>query len=118
MGNWYVPNYLNTTGETTTLPIQKLTWQLIEKESRTPAQQWVYVVEEIGELLQAQGKFLRGYGNNNLIEEACDVLMTIYMYLKCTGISDDEIEERIVFKLGRALKGEPRKNYMTVNREG
>lgn len=104
MKNWYVPNYLGDESNGDELSIPELTRQLIKKESRTLTQQWVYVEEEIGELLQARGKFLRGYGNNNLIEEACDVLTTIYMYLKCAGIPDKEIEERIIFKLDRALK--------------
>lgn len=109
MESWYIPNYLDDSGETTVFPIQKLIRQLIEKEARTSSHQWVYVEEEIGELLQARGKFLRGYGSENLIEEACDVLTTIYMFLKCTGISDEEIEKRIIFKLHRALK-RPKEN--------
>lgn len=76
--------------------------KILKKEK---VDQWTFVIEEIGELLQARGKYLRGKGSlEHVVEEACDVLNSIYFLLYLIGVSDSEIDGRRKEKIDRMIE--------------
>lgn len=76
--------------------------KILKKEK---VDQWTFVIEEIGELLQARGKYLRGKGPlEDIVEEACDVLNSVYFLLYLIGVSDSEIEARRKAKMDRMIE--------------
>lgn len=62
------------------------------------------IVEETAELQKELMKMQRGIGEpENVIEEACDVLVVVFRLLMENDISRGEVEERMANKLRRAL---------------
>lgn len=67
--------------------------------------QGVYVVEECSELTKELMKEQRKKGNDfSIINEACDVLTTVFVLLHHYGISEQDVTQRILVKCNRALE--------------
>ena len=66
--------------------------------------QIIMAIEEMSELTKELTKFLRGKGNEVKIkEEAADVFVTVMGVKQLFGISNDDIDKEVKFKLKRAL---------------
>lgn len=66
--------------------------------------QGVYVVEECSELAKELMKEQRKKGNEfSIIDEACDVLTTVFVLLHHYGVSEWDVKQRILAKCNRAL---------------
>ena len=64
----------------------------------------IYVMEECSELIKELTKKQRGKGDQEKIfDEACDVLVTVFVMLRCSGVSGDDVRSRIMYKCRRAL---------------
>ena len=64
--------------------------------------QQVIAMEEMAELQKEISKYLRGHGNKEaLTEEMADVLIMIEQLKLIHNISEDDLEEEIIFKLIR-----------------
>lgn len=67
----------------------------------------VYVIEECSELVKEFMKSKRGRDNRDkIVEEACDVLTTIFVLLTEMEISSEYIESVMRYKLQRAIDEE------------
>ncbi len=63
-----------------------------------------YVIEECSELIKALTKKRRGKGHDTeIIDEACDVLVTVSTLLYGFGVSEQEVKDKILFKCNRAI---------------
>lgn len=65
----------------------------------------VYVIEECCELIKELTKDRRGKGDPSaIVDEACDVLTTVFTLLYQYGIDWDTIADKITYKCNRALE--------------
>lgn len=66
--------------------------------------QAVYTIEECSELIKELTKRERGKGDNlMLIDEACDVLTSVFILLSQLDVLEEDVREKILFKCNRAL---------------
>ena len=74
-------------------------------DSTSGVPQSVYVVEECSELVKELMKKERKKGNNfAIIDEACDVLTTVFIILHQYGVTEWTIQQNILAKCNRALE--------------
>lgn len=67
--------------------------------------QELYVIEECSELVKELVKKYRGKNNHNeIVDEACDVLITVLTLLYRENVEPEEIIHRIKFKCKRAVQ--------------
>ena len=67
--------------------------------------QYLYVIEEMSELTKELIKIQRGKGDTSkVIDEACDVLLTVMTMLFQYGAHTSDIIDAIVFKSNRAVE--------------
>lgn len=66
--------------------------------------QAIFTIEECSELIKELTKREREKGNTtSLVDEACDVLTSVFILLSQMGVSEDEVKSKILFKCNRAL---------------
>lgn len=76
-----------------------------EIDSKSGVSQSVYVIEECSELVKELMKKERGKANDDkIIDEACDVLTTVFVLLCQYGTPEATVREQILFKCNRALE--------------
>ena len=86
-------------------PVSELISAVYEMDERCGMSPGVYVAEECAELIKELMKDRRDKGNQEkIVDEACDVLLTVATLLRGYGVEDGEIERRIRFKAVRALE--------------
>ncbi len=74
-------------------------------DSTSGVPQSVYVAEECSELVKELMKKERRKGNNfAIIDEACDVLTTVFIMLYQYGVTEWTIQQNILAKCKRALE--------------
>ena len=74
-------------------------------DSTSGVPQSVYVVEECSELVKELMKKERKKGNDfAIIDEACDVLTTIFVMLRQYGVTEWTVRQNILAKCNRALE--------------
>lgn len=74
-------------------------------DSTSGIPQSVYVVEECSELVKELMKKERKKGNDfAIIDEACDVLTTVFIMLHQYGVTEWTIQQNILAKCNRALE--------------
>lgn len=72
------------------------------KLSKIP--QAIFTIEECSELIKELTKRERGKGSaDSLVDEACDVLTSVFILLSQIGVSENEVKDKILFKCNRAL---------------
>lgn len=65
----------------------------------------VFVIEECSELIKELMKKKRGLGNEeHIIEEACDVLTTVFTLLYSHGVDENTVAKNIILKVRKAQK--------------
>jgi|LGOV01.1.fsa_nt_gb NTP pyrophosphatase (non-canonical NTP hydrolase) len=66
--------------------------------------QIIMAIEEMSELTKELTKYLRGKGNMiHIKEEAADVFVTVMGVKQLFGITNEDIDKEVKFKLKRAL---------------
>lgn len=84
--------------------VKDLFIKMLELHANAGISSSVYAIEECSELIKELCKDLRNKGRReNIIEESCDVLATVYSLLLAYGVSDEEITSRIEYKFKRGI---------------
>lgn len=84
--------------------LQNVISNIVNMDRITGVDPEVYLIEECSELIKELMKAKRGKGNvDNMVEEACDVLTTVLVFLKQYDVSEDTIRRNVIFKCNRAL---------------
>lgn len=78
--------------------------KLTEVDNESGVWQGIYVIEECSELTKELTKVQRNKGSvSRIIDEACDVLTTIFVLLNHLEVSEEFIKEQIIYKCNRAI---------------
>ena len=65
----------------------------------------MYVTEECSELIKELTKAARGKGNrDHIIDESCDVITAVVILLRGMGVSDSEVNTRVLNRCDRAVE--------------
>lgn len=77
-----------------------------EMDSKSGVSQSIYVIEECSELIKELTKKERRkvIDASSIIDEACDVLTTIFVLLHQYDVSEIDVKNQILFKCNRALE--------------
>lgn len=85
--------------------LKKAITAVADLDSTSGVPQSVYVVEECSELVKELMKKERKKGNDfAIIDEACDVLTTVFIMLHQYGVAEWTIQQNILAKCNRALE--------------
>lgn len=89
-------------------PVIDLIKQVSEMDSKNGKLQSNFVIEECAELIAEMANTYReGKANTDrIIDEACDVLTTVFVLLYSLGVSREYVRNRIEYKCRRALSKE------------
>ncbi len=79
--------------------------KIAEIDSQADISQSIYVIEECSELIKELTKSERGEVNKDaIIEEACDVLLTVLVLLTRYEVPYESIKDHIVYKAARTIR--------------
>lgn len=85
--------------------LQKAIHAVSEMDAASGVSQDVYVIEECSELIKELMKKQRGKGSaKDILEEACDVLTTVFVLLDQCEVPEDVVKAQILYKCDRALE--------------
>lgn len=85
--------------------LKKVIHAVSEMDAASGVPQDVYVIEECSELIKELMKKRRGKGSvKDILEEACDVLTTVFVLLNQYEVPEDVVKAQILYKCNRALE--------------